>query len=558
MNFEDFFFSIESVAINEKRRNPDQNPREGIYELAEKYKDDPDVYISFVHEMDDLPVRSQTRNYIGSPKIGINPQSVYDTPSGIYTYPLQSVYDPDTKKLNIPFAFDAPIVYFVKRKSDVKGIEDIKHLPRDAYKKYVDKLVDVMVEMIPVMVKQRQPDADAIPINSHLLKLTIVNKSKENAKNQTFGGMLWNITRVASLIIGNLKNSDELMEWLEMPKNSSEISSSDIIDRLNSIYRFVIQRELSYPVLWNSIWRKILKVQYVADKSYSGIIHENEPSQAVFFAKNAFEVITVIKNNLNSNKQLTLYQTIQKYGPESEKTAAALYAALKHKPATVQKIKKLSKKFPYLATADFALRFMQHIFNQFIHLNPQHIKIALELTSANKKETDKLIQLIKDNFNANAFFYAILSTDPKNPKYIKEMETALQEQMQASPEIKTGDRRIYLDVPADSMQNPTHRDKLRVSLWKWVKSYAEPMFEVPEEYFKISFPKFGNHITINMDYEFDPKYYKELLKYIDITEVAAGMGVADHAIFNMFASMVNADTLQSQMHNILREIEKEA
>jgi hypothetical protein len=59
--------------ISEARRNPDQNPRQYALDQLEKYLEQ-DVYYYI--------------SYTAIDKIGINPRSRYDTPIGIYAYPL--------------------------------------------------------------------------------------------------------------------------------------------------------------------------------------------------------------------------------------------------------------------------------------------------------------------------------------------------------------------------------------------------------------------------------------------------------------------------------------
>ena len=61
----------------EARRNPEKNPHIGAWDLFFKYKDDPNVYISFT-TID---------------KLGINPNSKFNTPNGIYTYPIKEFYE---------------------------------------------------------------------------------------------------------------------------------------------------------------------------------------------------------------------------------------------------------------------------------------------------------------------------------------------------------------------------------------------------------------------------------------------------------------------------------
>lgn len=63
--------------VNEKRRNPEQNPKIPLIDKLVKYSNMDDVYVSF---------RSVN-------KLGINPKSDYNTPNGIYCYSLESYKD---------------------------------------------------------------------------------------------------------------------------------------------------------------------------------------------------------------------------------------------------------------------------------------------------------------------------------------------------------------------------------------------------------------------------------------------------------------------------------
>ena len=61
--------------INEKRRNPELNPKVSFVELLEKYKGRTDIFVT----------------YTKLPKLGINPNNVFDTPTGVYSYPIDYV-----------------------------------------------------------------------------------------------------------------------------------------------------------------------------------------------------------------------------------------------------------------------------------------------------------------------------------------------------------------------------------------------------------------------------------------------------------------------------------
>ena len=90
---------LEVLPLLEARKNPEQNPRLSAYDQLLKYKDNPNVYIS----MTELP------------KLGINPTSLWDTPNGIYCYPLQAiwrVYKVDAARTlsELPFKMNAPYI----------------------------------------------------------------------------------------------------------------------------------------------------------------------------------------------------------------------------------------------------------------------------------------------------------------------------------------------------------------------------------------------------------------------------------------------------------------
>ena len=90
---------LEVLPLLEARRNPKQNPRLSVYDQLLKYKDNPNVYISMTY----------------LPKLGINPASPWDTPNGIYCYPLQTiwhVYNIDAVKTldKLPFRSNAPYI----------------------------------------------------------------------------------------------------------------------------------------------------------------------------------------------------------------------------------------------------------------------------------------------------------------------------------------------------------------------------------------------------------------------------------------------------------------
>lgn len=95
----------------EKRKNPSKNPTLSAYQQLEQYSKRNDVFISFT----DLP------------KLGINPKNEYNTPTGIYTYPLKQVWPEMSKTKSThfdTFGEGRPYIQVLQQKGS-KFIEDI-------------------------------------------------------------------------------------------------------------------------------------------------------------------------------------------------------------------------------------------------------------------------------------------------------------------------------------------------------------------------------------------------------------------------------------------------
>ena len=211
----------------EARRNPELNPKIGIVKALEPYKNDPDVYISF-----------RDIN-----KIGINPFTKFNTPNGIYTYPLKEMWK-NVVNNTIPYAGERPLVYVVKLKSK-------KGFVNDMYKDYGSNDYDKdMKKLIKLYGKNKNIDVESI-----------ISIATLEAKHKNPITSMWNVTRM-------------LGEHLY--KNNPAQG-------------------------WNNILSKLGYTGF-ADKSGKGIIHHSEPIQAVFLTKEAFKVIGAIENKRYDTK----------------------------------------------------------------------------------------------------------------------------------------------------------------------------------------------------------------------------------------------------------------
>ena len=104
--FQKYFILAESTAESRyyHSKGLETSKKRSPYEQLEKYKDDPNVYISF---------RDIKR-------IGINPQPRYNTPNGIFSYPLSLIwkdFDHLKKQIYVPFAGEHPYIYVFKARN---------------------------------------------------------------------------------------------------------------------------------------------------------------------------------------------------------------------------------------------------------------------------------------------------------------------------------------------------------------------------------------------------------------------------------------------------------
>ncbi len=280
----------------EKRKNPLLNPKINKQQLIEKYKNDEDVYIS----------------YRSIDKIGINPNSKWKTPNGIYTYPLKQAYELYfSKGKDVPFASEQPYLYFIKVKPEYKdNLLYVDSYSKNDYNKDLTKLKDKF-NLSKEEIKRYQGihpgndyetmdyDDDGFPIylEKEMSNLSPINK-------------LMNITR-----------------WLSQPGDKH-------IEKVGN------------PNKWTLIFLKVLNYYGIVDKKGMGIIHKNEPMQAVFFTTKAFTVIDT-KYDINVKTPTDAYIALVNDDFKDEKVKKQLYSILfKDAYTTYMYAKDQEKKFP--------------------------------------------------------------------------------------------------------------------------------------------------------------------------------------------------------------------
>lgn len=174
-------------------------------------------------------------------KLGINPQSKYDTPLGIYAYPIEYVLKSmgkNTSMEHMEFAGDAP---YSNAFQAVGNIIDIGNLKKPEYKGYLTKIKAYWKSKMPKETDER-------------IESFFVGYGRWDERE---GYLLWKITHDLSSLIGRA-----------IGKSSS--------------------------VIWNDLFRAI-GIDGVTDYG-NGIIHPNEETQCVVFHIKATKNVTMFDN----------------------------------------------------------------------------------------------------------------------------------------------------------------------------------------------------------------------------------------------------------------------
>lgn len=241
--------------IFEARRNPHLNPKSDFvaefYYLYHKYRDD--LYLSFT--------------YLN--KLGINPQSKFNTPLGVYAYPAHYVQkileDRYFNVKSLPYAGNRPYVQFLQ----ARGKElDFDHYTYNDLDKDLQSLFKYVYN---IRMSHEQFE-----------EISTLKQVKEVAKHQ-FDGispaiMLWTI----AFSYANFRYLGDLREIVS--DIESILGYTD--DGANQVKRSFENKKMT--IVWANILYRIMGYDYVSDSGY-GIIHPSEPTQAVFLSTQSYK-----------------------------------------------------------------------------------------------------------------------------------------------------------------------------------------------------------------------------------------------------------------------------
>lgn len=228
-------------------------------------------------------------------KVGINPRSTYNTPNGIYFYPLvQSLKyynthgEGDNKYIDFPFASDEEFAYLIKPKESNVNILYMGNYDKLKYDRDINKLENfirknynkIYPEISSMSMFRDHKETKAL---QYFLDDIAIWQDESRIKNDI--GFIWNITR-------NLANK------IKPNGNSS--------------------------VVWNYLLREVLGYDIIIDDKASGLIHPNERLQGVILNPKSYNIVAVLQDFQHErtrqiNKTKNLNYLIKKFISEKSK-----------------------------------------------------------------------------------------------------------------------------------------------------------------------------------------------------------------------------------------------
>lgn len=177
--------------LNEKRKSRD---------LDKNVLDELKNYINNGHYM----------SYTVIDKLGINPRTGYDTPIGIYSYPINdAIYDSIDKKRSldaVPYMGEAPFVWIFKPKNSQRGLYLSEYVQ--------DDLENDVKKLKKYCINERGMSEKVFNI--------IYDRALSTARRKYYNWYIWNLTRLLAKYLGDYKNKSE---WKDVNDNSLDIGT---------------------------------------------------------------------------------------------------------------------------------------------------------------------------------------------------------------------------------------------------------------------------------------------------------------------------------------------
>ena len=246
-------------------------------QYAKKFSGDNDVYMSFTQIN----------------KIGINPQSRYSTPLGIYCYPVNP-YLPKIKNdassigSVVPFAGDSKFVNFIRNKNNFRKLSvDTSRVEVEEYIRLVEEyLITSASKLRPATLFDHFWD-------THRAYLTVY-KSRTDILEKYFFEDTPFVESMKLLMLVIRDSAEDFSSQHGESENASTVLGVTLY--VAHFLKGVQESSIGVSTLQNYILREVLGIGLVEDIEGEGFIHPSEPIQAFFTTTKAMEVIDRIQN----------------------------------------------------------------------------------------------------------------------------------------------------------------------------------------------------------------------------------------------------------------------
>ena len=370
--------------IIEARKNPELNPKVSINQYIRRAYD-------AASQLPNTNLKNLFVSFVAVPKLGINPRSKFNTPLGIYAYPAVYVIiradDDKEMRHSLPYAGDQPYAAVF---SAGGNIIDIRRMSASDEELYYDKLREFAKRLPKINSDIYIPNGIAKDWLS-ILELCI-KLAPDRAKFKNLpGGRLWYVTYRFSNYYGPQYGQNPI-------------------------------------VTWNKLFRAI-GIDGVVDEG-AGIIHEAEPTQAVFFSLAPLRVLGIVDNKYSPET----IKTKQQRGIDTQQTLASLKRdiAIALKNDNVEILK------PYLMREKInPLGWDWQILFRYI---PQ--KLRYKLYADPSQHYSKMFWASRKNLDPNEFEYAMkknlsmllhsLTTTSENINFIRQNKDKVLDALQSA------------------------------------------------------------------------------------------------------------------------------
>lgn len=280
--------------ILEKRREPEMNPKVDVIERLKQ------IWEEAGSEKLQFFVSFRSIN-----KLGVNPASQYNTPNGIYAYPLRHIMtrieeDQPRRSLDnnltlAEFAADEPYIWVFKTRVADKTLY-LQHCDEALYDQIKEKISVILVHQTGGISK-KQLDMTVDTAETSAQNWLVEKRGFDFSDRSFWGGMIW---ALAYYICQTFT-----------PNNSKP------------------------HLFWASLFRK-LGYEAVIDDG-SGIIYQDEPTQAVFFTKESIEEVELLENKQRPPEREAAWRLFEEKWRLIKKTLEKIF------PGEKVKIDKYSK-----------------------------------------------------------------------------------------------------------------------------------------------------------------------------------------------------------------------